>query len=411
MKFIIFIFCLFFIVENCLSQSTGRKINFRKVTFIDKVKKVPKSGLNSKNNGKSKSNTKKLPSIFAKAIVTTDLDGVFYLADSAYTILKDKPLQLELSKKFTYYFISADTVFISKKIKRELLEIEKNTLITIQLEASADYEQKRFMDSSLLNSYSILSSIQDNMVSVKELYDPLINFQISKYEVTIEQFRQFIKDTNNQQIRTSSGESYYVINSSYNSERINRKGIDWRHNPQGIVYKDSEFDYPVTHVSFQEAVAFCKWLSSKDDNYIYRLPTKKEWQYVAGCGDLASKYPWGNSQSPQGRHANIADLQLAHTINAKVKYVQDYQDGYALTSPVGSFEPTCEEIYDLAGNVAEWCQDEKLSRNGTKERAFMGGSYFVTTEKCALKTDYFWNEKLRHAAIGFRVCREFKVKK
>jgi formylglycine-generating enzyme required for sulfatase activity len=131
---------------------------------------------------------------------------------------------------------------------------------------------------------------------------------------------------------------------------------------------------PVVKVSWQQAAAYCNWLSSKEglpEAYVtqggslvpvrpgntgYRLPTEAEWEFAARYVDgvALKRYPWGDSLPVPARAGNFADI-AARAILPTV--ITDYDDGYAVTSPVGSFPANALGIYDLGGNVAEWMHD------------------------------------------------------
>ena len=131
-----------------------------------------------------------------------------------------------------------------------------------------------------------------------------------------------------------------------------------------------EMDHPVIYVSWNDANAFCKWLSEKE-NKTYRLPTEAEWEYACRAGSN-SRYSFGNDPEELVRYGNVADQDrrkgsedpvIASFKDGKMTDTQipfpflSRRDGYKWTAPIGKYRPNAFGLYDMHGNVWEWCSD------------------------------------------------------
>jgi len=117
----------------------------------------------------------------------------------------------------------------------------------------------------------------------------------------------------------------------------------WKHpeGPQSTL--EGRWDHPVVHVAYEDAVAYATWAGK-------RLPTEAEWEYAAQGGLQDARYAWGNEFMIKGKH-------MANTYQGIFPVSDNQQDGYAGTSPVGSFLPNNYGLYDIIGNVWEWTSD------------------------------------------------------
>lgn len=120
-------------------------------------------------------------------------------------------------------------------------------------------------------------------------------------------------------------------------------GANWRH-PEGPQHTMKALaNHPVVHIAWEDAMAYAKWARK-------RLPTEAEFEFAARGGLDRNRYAWGNELMPGGRPA--ANIWQGHFPDTNTR-----ADGYARTSPVNAFTPNGYGLYDMGGNVWQWCAD------------------------------------------------------
>lgn len=178
-------------------------------------------------------------------------------------------------------------------------------------------------------------------------------------------------------------------------------------------------DCPVTEIKWEDARAFCRWLTQKErelgiisSEQFYRLPMDWEWSVAVGLkesregspmekdGKVQDVYPWGTQWPPPKGAGNYADENVKR-IFGPVRVIEGYDDGYAVTAPVGSFTPNQLGLHDLGGNVAEWCEDFYKAQLNVK--VLRGASFLQALPADLLSSRRFEAEpSITEEVVGFR---------
>jgi len=193
----------------------------------------------------------------------------------------------------------------------------------------------------------------------------------------------------------------------------------WRNPSYKSVAVDNTPNCPVVNVSYPDALAFCEWLTVREQSLGliaktqgYRLPSDLEWSVAAEIielerpgspkekdGAVINMYPWGPVWPPPSGAGNFADQAAVKVLGAEI--IAGYRDGFATTAPVGSFAPNKLGLFDLSGNVWEWCAD--LYAPGREHRVLRGGAWSSKTQRSLLSTfRYDVTPGTRSTDVGFR---------
>jgi formylglycine-generating enzyme required for sulfatase activity/Flp pilus assembly protein TadD len=183
-------------------------------------------------------------------------------------------------------------------------------------------------------------------------------FRMSKFEVTLGQFKAFIDSTG----FVTDADKNPLVEKGFATLTGNR--VNWKCDEKGEIRPESEFNHPVIYVSWNDATAFAKWIGC-------RLPTEAEWEYACRAGTTTPFYTG-------------ISLTLSQA---------NFNRNFGMTTPVGSFAPNGWDLFDMYGNVWEWCSDwygdyptvEQTNPKGSESgsgRVDRGGSYSSGGKGC-----------------------------
>jgi formylglycine-generating enzyme required for sulfatase activity len=233
-------------------------------------------------------------------------------------------------------------------------------------------------------------------------------FHLGVTEVTRGQFRRFVDDAGYRTEAEKDGKGGYGWNEEKKEFEQNP-----RYNWQNAGFEQTD-DHPVVNVSWNDAQAFIAWLSRKEGQ-TYRLPTEAEWEYACRAG-TTTRFACGDDPEGLAAVGNVADG------TAKEKY-PDWKgtiaarDGFVYTAPAGRYRSNAFGLFDMHGNVWEWCSDgyaagyyeqspadDPTGSVGSQSRAIRGGGWYTDPRNCRSAFRFRYAQGDRYDYLGFRVA-------
>lgn len=243
-------------------------------------------------------------------------------------------------------------------------------------------------------------------------------YSIDPIAVTYEWFAQFIASTGYKTDAEAYGWSLVFFSFLEDADRLESpiqtpwwrkvEGATWAQPLGPGSHWEGMADHPVTHVSWNDAMAFVRWAGG-------RLPTEAEWEHAARGGPQEQRFPWGDEEpSDSYTPCNIWQGTFPNKNTAL--------DGYCGTAPARSFEPNAFGLYNMVGNAWEWCADTFRVRSQRKAAATLnkaaanegvrllkGGSYLCHASYCyryrvAARTGVHADTSTGHT--GFRIVAD-----
>lgn len=272
--------------------------------------------------------------------------------------------------------------------------------------AYPQYERKRFLDLG-----------DEAPVHKVRITRP---FFMEQHEVTVGQFRRFLEASGYRPESEADGTGAYGYNPDYDPAKSVRgdafEGRDPRYSWRNPGFPQGE-DHPVVNVTWNDAAALAQWLSEKEGK-TYRLPTEAEWEYAARAG-TRTRYHSGDDPQSLLAVANVFDADAKANWQRWKDFALTGKDGFAFTAPVGSFAPNTLQLYDMHGNVWEWCADwhgdnyystspvnDPQGPASGNVRVRRGGSWH-TWPFYARSSFRNWNAPdTRYTLVGIRLVRE-----
>ena len=266
--------------------------------------------------------------------------------------------------KSIYLVVAVFFMLIScKEAKKEQkVEVKEIAKEVVETEVEDNNEEMVYFDGGKINIGS------KNLPSEQPIFEmEIAPFYLDKNLVTVAEFRVFVTETSHVTEADKYGDSG-VFSFKKNSWEL-LKGANWEF-PLGKDKPKAIDNHPVTHVSWNDAKAYAAWKGK-------RLPTEFEWEFAAkNSKNNNDKYSWGHSIEVDGKYQ--ANVWQGSSIQDK-----EVLDGFLLTSPVGTFPASASGLFDMGGNVWQWCDsyfkpypfNESVPPQSPNVRSTRGGSF------------------------------------
>jgi sulfatase modifying factor 1 len=234
-------------------------------------------------------------------------------------------------------------------------------------------------------------------------------FRIAPCAVSVAEFATFVDATGFVTDAERAGWSFVFASEVDDGAMIAGRAAEtpWWLGVEGASWRDAldaDPDHPVVHVSWNDAEAYCRWLGA-------RLPTEAEWEVAASGGVPGRTFPWGEELVPNGTH-------LCNVWQGSFPTDDTGEDGYRGRAPVDAFPPNGLGLFNMIGNVWEWCADalERTSSPSSccapasqgEERVKKGGSYLCHASYCAryrIQARTGSSPDSSTGNVGFRIAR------
>jgi formylglycine-generating enzyme required for sulfatase activity len=235
-------------------------------------------------------------------------------------------------------------------------------------------------------------------------------YYLGVHEVTVAQFREFVRDTGYATEAERDGKGSWGITQKGNFEQ------DAKYNWKNPGFEQTD-DHPVVDLSWNDANAFCQWLSEMEKRS-YRLPTEAEWEYACRAGTRTA-YSFGDDPQDLLTAGNASDATARESFKSWSLGIRG-RDGFAYSAPVGQLKPNRFGLYDMHGNVWEWCENwyDPTGYSGQQQtdpkgpasgefKVHRGGGWSSAPERCRSASRIGRHHSAyRGCYLGFRVVLE-----